>query len=259
MPSQNRLTAKLAVVIPPAVLFLVLLGLWEAVVRLFDIPVFILPAPTAVWSSLLRWHTALWMHALQTLYTTVLGFLLAMVTGIVLGALVGYSKRIYSALYPLLVGFNSVPRVALVPLLVIWFGIGTVPAILTAFLISFFPIVVNMATGLATVEPELTDLLRSLGASRREIFFKVGIHCSLPYLFASLKVAATLAFVGSVISETVASNKGIGYLMVIASSRFDVPLVFAGLVVIAAMGVALYMVFALLEKRFTPWAYRGRN
>lgn len=259
MRSRNRLAAKSAVVMLPLLLFLVLLGLWEGVVRLFDIPVFILPAPTDIWISLLRWHEALWMHAVQTLYTTLLGFLLAMMTGVVLGALVGYSKLIYSALYPLLVGFNSVPRVALVPLLVIWFGIGTVPAVLTAFLISFFPIVVNMATGLATVEPELTDLLRSLGAGRREIFFKVGIHCSLPYLFASLKVAATLAFVGSVISETIAANKGIGHLMVVASSRFDVSLVFAGLVVIACMGIALYVLFALLEKRFTPWAYRGRR
>ena len=259
MPSQNRLAAKLAIVMPPTLLFLVFLGLWEVVVRLFDIPVFILPAPTVVWGSLLRWHRALWIHAVQTLYTTLLGFLLAMVTGIVLGALVAYAKFIYSALYPLLVGFNSVPRVALVPLLVIWFGIGTVPAILTAFLISFFPIVVNMATGLATVEPELTDLLRSLGASKREIFLKVGIHCSLPYLFASLKVAVTLAFIGSVIAETIAANKGIGYVMVLASARFDTPLVFAGLVVIAGMGVALYAVFALLENRFTPWAYRGRH
>ncbi len=144
-------------------------------------------------------------------------------------------------------------------MLVIWFGIGTVPAIITAFLISFFPIVVNVATGLATLEPEWQDVLRSLGANKRQIFIKIGIPRSLPYLFASLKVAATLAFVGAVIAETVAANRGIGYLMLSASSRFEVPLVFAGLVVVAAMGVALFAVFAVVETRLTGWAYRGQS
>jgi NitT/TauT family transport system permease protein len=140
---------------------------------------------------------------------------------------------------------------------VIWFRIGDIPAIITAFLISFFPIAVNVATGLATLEPELQDVLRSLGANKLQIFRKVGLPRTLPYFFASLKVAVTLAFVGSVISETVASNRGVGYLMIVASSRFDVPLVFAGLIVIAAMGVALFAIFAMLEGRFTGWAYRS--
>lgn len=194
---------------------------------------------------------------MQTLYTTLAGFGLAVIVGLLLGWLVGYSRIVYSALYPLLIGFNSIPKVAIVPLLVIWFRIGTVPAILTAFLISFFPIAVNVATGLATLEPELQDVLRSLGANKWQIFVKVGLPRSLPYFFASLKVAVTLAFVGSVISETVASNLGVGYLMIAASSRFDVALVFAGLVVIAAMGVALFGIFAVLERRLTGWAYRG--
>src|SRR6185295_7217340 len=121
---------------------------------------------------------------------------------------------------------NSVPKVALVPILVIWFGIGTVPAILTAWVISFFPIVVNVATGLATIEPEMRDVLRSLGANRWQILTKVGIPRSMPYLFGSLKIAITLAFIGSVISETVAGNEGIGYMMLSASAKPDTPLVF---------------------------------
>jgi NitT/TauT family transport system permease protein len=153
---------------------------WEIVVLLFSIPKFILPAPTDIWASLLQWHQAIWTHALQTLYTTLVGFGLAVVFGLVLGWLVGYSAIMYSALYPLLIGFNSVPKVALVPLLVIWFGIGTVPAILTAFLIAFFPIVVNVATGLATLEPELQDVLRSLGANKWEIFVKWGCPALCP-------------------------------------------------------------------------------
>src|SRR5262249_43917114 len=162
-------------------------------------------------------------------------------------------------LYPVMIGFNSIPKVALVPVIVIWFGIGAVPAIITACSIAFFPIAVNIATGLATIEPEMQDVLRSLGANRWEVLTKAGIPRSMPYLFASLKIAITLAFVGSVISETVASNKGIGYLMLSASSRFEVPLVFAGLLVVGAMGIGMYAVCATFEKRMTRWAFRSQD
>ncbi|PJF46387.1 MAG: ABC transporter permease, partial [Candidatus Thermofonsia Clade 3 bacterium] len=152
-----------------------------------------------------------------------------------------------------------IPKAALVPVFVIWFGVGTMPAILIAFLIAFFPIAVNVGTGIATVEPEMQDVLRSLGGSRFDMFRKIGFPRAMPYFFASLKVAVTLSFVGSVIAELGASNRGIGNMMVIASSRFEVPLVFAGLLVVAAMGVALYAAFALLERRMVRWAYRGQN
>lgn len=231
--------------------------LWEGLVRLLNIPEYVLPTPSASIMAGWEFRDAIWMHSAQTLYTTLAGFGIAVVFGVVLGALVGSSRSVYKAANPLLVGFNSVPKVALVPVLVMWFGIGTVPAIITAFLISFFPIVVNVATGLATLEPELRDVLRSLGAKRRDILFKVGLPRSLPYFFASLKVAITLAFVGSVISETVASNKGVGYLMMSASSRFNMPLVFAGLLVIAVLGIVMYALFAVIEQRSTRWANRG--
>jgi NitT/TauT family transport system permease protein len=231
--------------------------LWEAVVRLFGIAPYILPSPSQSIVEGWAYKGPIAEHALQTLYTTSAGFVLAVAFGMLLGVAVGASKLAYRALYPVLVGFNSVPKVALVPILVIWFGIGTVPAIITAFLISFFPVVVNVATGLATLEPELEDVLRVLGASKLDILVKVGIPRSLPFFFASLKIAVTLAFVGSVISETVAANAGIGYLMMSASSKFNVPLVFAGLMVIAAMGVGMYEFFAMLERRFTAWAHRG--
>ncbi|MFT3734884.1 MAG: ABC transporter permease [Rhodocyclaceae bacterium] len=198
-------------------------------------------------------------HATQTFLTTMAGFAIAVVVGLVLGAALGSSAVVYRALYPLLVAFNSIPKVAFVPVLVLWFGIGTVPAILTAFLISFFPVMVNVATGLATLEPELEDVLRSLGASRLDILMKVGFPRSMPFFFASLKVAITLAFVGSVVSETVASNEGIGYLMMSASSSSNMPLVFAGLIVIGAMGVVTYELFAWVERRVTGWAIRGQN
>ena len=230
--------------------------LWEAVCVVFNIQEFVLPRPSVVAASIVKRADVLAFHALHTFYTTMLGFVLAVVGGMLLGALVGSSRLLYTGLYPLLIGFNSVPKVAVVPVLVFWFGIGVVPAVITAFLVSFFPVTVNVATGLATLEPELEDVLRALGASRRDILIKVGIPRSLPYLFASLKVAITLAFIGSVISETVASNEGIGYLILAASARFDVPLVFAALTVIAVMGIVMYGLFALVERRTTGWATR---
>src|SRR5207302_3540090 len=150
---------------------------------------------------------------LFTLSTTLLGFGMAVGFGLLLGLAVGWSPAIYAALYPLMIGFNAIPKVAVVPILVLWFGIGVIPAVLTAFLISFFPIVVNVATGLATIEPELEDVLKALGASKLDIIRKVGIQRALPYFFCSLKVAIALAFVGAVVSETVGSNKRIGKLM----------------------------------------------
>ncbi|MTJ81412.1 MAG: ABC transporter permease [Telmatospirillum sp.] len=241
----------------PAIATIGLFLVWELAVRGLHVPDYILPTPSASVAAGWTFRAALGMHALQTLLTTLAGFVIAVLFGVMLGSLVGSSRTIYAAANPILIGFNSVPKVAVVPVLVMWFGIGTLPAILTAFLISFFPIVVNVATGLATLEPELRDVLRSLGASRLDVLRKVGFPRALPFFFASLKVAVTLAFVGSVMSETVASNKGMGYLMMSAGSRFNMPLVFAGLLVIAAMGVAMYGIFSVIERRSTRWATRG--
>ena len=145
---------------------------------------------------------------------------------------------------------------AVVPIFVLWFGAGTVPAILTAMIICIFPIVVNVATGIATVEPELEDVMKTLKASKTEILWNVGLPRAMPYFFASLKVSVTLAFVGSVVAETVASNRGVGNMMMIASSSFNVPLVFAGLMVLAFLGVSLYVLFSLIERRVAGWSMR---
>jgi len=177
--------------------------------------------------------------------------------GLALGIAVGWHRALYSGIYPVLVGFNSIPKVAVVPVLILWFGIGEVPALLTAFLISFFPIVVNVATGLATMEPELEDVLRALGASKMDIMLKVGIPRTQPYLFGSLKVAITLAFVGTVVSETVGANGGLGYQIALAGSNFQMPLVFAALLLLAVEGIAMYAVFAYVEVYFTRWAFRS--
>ncbi len=246
-------------VVSPAAFTIGLFVVWEVVCRVFSVPMTILPAPSVIFDALVQYKAPIIENSWVTLWTTLLGFAMATVFGLLLGIAVGWHKAIYAGIYPLLVGFNSVPKVAVVPVLILWFGLGEVPAILTAFLISFFPVVVNVATGLATTEPELEDVLRALGASKLDIMRKVGVPRSLPYFFGSLKVAITLAFVGAVVAETVGANKGIGKLMLDAQAAFQVQIVFAGLIVLAVLGIILYAATALIEKRFTGWAFRGQN
>jgi NitT/TauT family transport system permease protein len=233
--------------------------LWELFVRALGIPQFVLPAPSAILQSLWTWREPILENCLQTLMTTLIGFAIAIAVGLAGGIALGSSTVLYDGFYPALIAFNSVPKVAVIPILVIWFGIGTIPAIITAFLLSFFPILVNVATGIATVEPELRDVLRALGASQWQVLTKVGLPRAMPYFFASLKVAMTVAFVGSIVSETVAANKGVGALMLIASSRFEVPLAFAGLLVTSLMGVGMYVICVAIERRMTGWATRGSD
>jgi NitT/TauT family transport system permease protein len=233
--------------------------MWQLCVDAFNIQSFILPAPSAIFAAAWQWQWPILDNAWQTFMETAIGFLFAIVVGLFAGIAIGSSSLVYDGLYPALIGFNTIPKVAVVPILVIWFGIGTVPAIITAFLLSFFPILVNVATGIATVEPELQDVLRALGASRWQVITKVGLPRSMPYFFASLKVAITVAFVGSIVAETVAANKGIGNFMLVASSRFEVPLAFAGLLVTSAMGIGLYVVASAIERRMTAWAVRATD
>lgn len=232
---------------------------WEAICFLFGISDLILPRPSQIVASLIQYAPAIQPHAQQTLYTTLTGFSMGVAIAVCLGVLIGSSRLAYDTAYPLLVGFSSIPKVAVVPIFVLWFGAGTVPAVLTAMIICIFPIVVNVATGIATVEPELEDVMKTLKASKADILWNVGLPRAMPYFFASLKVSITLAFVGSVVAETVASNRGVGNMMMIASSTFNVPLVFAGLLILATMGVSLYAIFAVIERRVTGWAMRKHD
>jgi NitT/TauT family transport system permease protein len=249
---------RLKLAMPWGILVLLLLG-WETACTLFHVRTAILPKPSAIAISLVTYFPIIMQQAAQTLATTLIGFGVAAALGLLVGMAIGASGLVYAGLYGLLVAFNSVPKVALVPIFVVWFGIGTIPAILTAFALAFFPIVVNVATGLATIEPELRDVLRSMGAREDQILLKIGLPRVLPFFFGSLKVAITLAFVGSITSETVASNNGIGYLMMSASSQFNVALVFAGVTVVGVLGVLMYALFGLVENRLTGWAHRSAN
>ena len=243
----------------PLVLLLATLALWQAICTGFEVSDFIFPSPWRIVEQAWEHRWTILGHAWRTYWVTMVGFGIAIAVGVLLGFLMGSSRLAYNAMYPLMTGFNALPKAAFVPILVVWFGIGAGPAILTAFLISFFPIMVNIATGLATLEPELEDVLRVLGAKRWDVLVKVGLPRSMPYFYASLKVAITLAFVGTTVSEMTASNEGIGYLLISAGSSMQMGLAFAGLVVVGAMAMGMYELFSVLERRTTGWAHRGSN
>ena len=253
---MTDILATLRAKAPSTALIIGVFALWELACIAFGISDIVLPRPSQIMATLWDRWPALWPHTYQTLYTTLLGFGWGVMIGVVLGVLIGSSRLAFETAYPLLVGISSIPKVAVVPIFVLWFGAGTVPAVLTAMIICIFPIVVNVATGIATVEPELEDVMKTLKASKLDILWNVGLPRAMPYFFASLKVSITLAFVGSVVAETVASNRGIGNMMMIASSSFNVPLVFAGLFILAGLGVTLYLIFSFIERRVTGWAHR---
>jgi NitT/TauT family transport system permease protein len=243
--------------IAPWAALTVFLVLWQLICTLFSVPEYIFPSPIKIVLSFVEFFGPLMEAAWRTFWVTMVGFGISIVVGVLLGFLVGSSRMAYAALYPLLVAFNAVPKAAIIPILIVWFGIGLGPGILTAFLISFFPITVNMATGLATLEPELEDVLRVLGAKRWDVLIKVGLPRSMPYFYGSLKIAITLAFVGTVLAEMTAGDSGIGSLMLSAGSQQRMALAFAGLVTISLMAMAMYELFSLIEKRTTGWAHRG--
>jgi len=253
--SRNKTFRRVLPWLVVVALFLV----WQLCVEGFQIEEFVLPAPSAIFASAWEFRGPILLSAWQTFLTTALGFFFAIVVGMASGVAIGSSPTIYDGFYPVLIGFNTIPKVAVVPILIIWFGVGSIPAVVTAFLLSFFPILVNVATGIATVEPELQDVLRALGASRWQVIKKVGLPRSMPYFFASLKIAITVAFIGSIVAETVGGNKGIGSFMLVASSRFEVPLAFAALLVTSVMGIVMYAITSTVERRMTGWATRGPN
>lgn len=236
-----------------ALIFLI----WEALVQLFKVPRYILPAPTAIVSTILRYGSYLLENLLDTTVSALAGLAIATVTSFTLSIAMSYSRAFRDTLFPLLASFNTIPRAALVPLLVIWFGLGWTPRVLTAFLLAFFPMIVPVLTAMTTVEKELVELLTAYGASKMQILVKVSIPKSLPYLMSSLHTGLTSAYVGAVIAEMIASDKGIGYVILSSSSRLDTSLVFACLILLSVTTLVASKIISVIEKRVAKWAYRS--
>lgn len=237
----------------PFFLILAVFLIWELIIRIFNISAYLIPAPLAVLQQIIAEWPRLWRESLITTYATLGGFGLSILIGIPAAVMIAYSRVIESFLYPLLVFSQSIPKIAIAPLFVVWFGFGIFPKIITAFLLGFFPIVVSTVMGFKSIETEMIDLARSMKASPSQIFLKISFPQALPSIFAGLKVSVTLAVVGAVVGEFVGSNSGIGYLLQIANGNFDLPLMFAALFVLSMIGVLLFAVVDVIEKMMIPW------
>jgi NitT/TauT family transport system permease protein len=231
--------------------------MWELLVRLLHVRPIMLPPPSTVFVEL--WNERAWYfdHAWYTLLTTLAGFALAVVFGVMIAVLLVSSRWFESAIYPLIIAMNSVPKVAIAPLFVIWLGTGAEPKISIAFLIAVFAIIVDTVHGLRSVPGDVMDLGRVLKGSSLDLFLKVRLPSALPAILTGMKVAISLALVGAIVGEFVASQRGLGYVILSAQGTFDTPRVFAAIIVLVIMGIALFGALAWLEWAATPWKRRG--
>ena len=227
--------------------------MWQVTARLWDIPLWLLPTPTDIARAAWEARATLLAHIWVTLYETLVGFGAAVAVGIPLAALLVSSGVIWRALYPILAAIQSVPKTAIAPLLLVWFGTGEMPKVIVAFLIAFFPIVVNTATGMVLIEEDLLHLVRSLSANRLQIFWHIRLPSALPHTFSACKVAVTLAVVGAVIGEFVGADSGLGYLILIASSQLKTDLAFVAILLLAVLGMALFWAVEAVERVTLPW------
>jgi NitT/TauT family transport system permease protein len=244
---------RLRSLITPFVGILVFLAVWEAGVALYKMPAYLLPAPSVIFETFVREFPRLAYHGWVTAYEMLLGYGLAVAVAVPLAIAITSSQRFDSFVMPTLLFFQVVPKVAIAPLFLVWFGVGALPKILVAFLISFFPIVIDAAVGLRSMSVEMTDLARSMGASRMQVFARFRLPTSLPYLFSGLKVAATLAVAGAVVGEFVGADKGLGYLLLVTNSNMETALMFATIVALTIIGLAFFYAVELLEAFLIPW------
>ncbi len=245
----------------PVIAILVLLAFWEWLVWVNQWPNYKMASPSDLGPAFRKFRYLFLQYGWETLWRTVAGLLLAIVFGTLLGMVMGFSRLMREALYPLLVGFNAIPKATVVPVIALMFvGAHDMNTILIAFMISFFPIAVSVSIGLSTLEPEYRDILRSLGASRFTIFRKIALPKTLPEFFGALKVAVTLAFIGTNLMEIVEPHgKGLGHLFDSGKISADYPLMFAVLIALAFLGIVLYYIVVWLEHVFAGWAERTEH
>lgn len=243
----------------PLATVLILLVLWDLVVRLFGLPVYLVPRPSAVAARIVTDAGLLLRHGAITLAESIGGFLLSVVIGVPLGMALVASRLLERAVMPLLVVSQSFPKVAIAPLIVIWFGLGVLPKLVIGFLIAFFPVVISAIAGMRSVDPDLLDLARSMQGNGLRTFLKIRVPFALPQMFAGFKVAVAFATVGAVVGEWVGADSGLGYLLLWANANLDTPLLFAILVCLMIIGLALYYVVEVMERLALPWHVSVRD
>lgn len=253
---QSTLVREAAI---PALAIIGLAVLWEVLVRAFKVPEFLLPAPSAIAAE--SWAVAgnLGMHSLATLRTVLLGFLLSVLISLPVALAITSSPAVGNAIYPLLVLTQSIPKVALAPLLVVILGANELPRVVVTFLVAFFPLVISISTGLLAVPAELLELGRVCKANWRQELTRIRLPYAVPFIFSGFKVAITLCVVGAVVAEFVNADKGLGYLIVTSTAFFKVPLAFGAVIMLSLMGIVLFQLVVMLERWLFPWSAKGTS
>jgi NitT/TauT family transport system permease protein len=237
----------------PIVMLVVAVGLWELIVRIGHIPAYLLPAPSAIAVSFVNDWRVIYLNIAPTMLSILGGFFLAVAIGVPLATLIVFSRLAERVLYPPMVASQAIPKVAVAPLFIVWMGYGIAPKVWIAFLIAFFPVVIDTVIGLRSVQPEMLQLGRSMGGGNLRVFLKLRLPNALPNIFGGLKVAITLAVVGAITGEFVGAQAGLGYLLTSASGQMDTTLVFAVLVTISVIATLLFMIIEAVEKMVIPW------
>ncbi|QND58729.1 ABC transporter permease [Mesorhizobium huakuii] len=256
--SEPRLASNWAAAtgswLPAVILLLATIIVWEAVVRIFAISAFIIPAPSEIAQSLVAQWPTLMQASLVTAGEILFGFLVSVVVGIAIALIIVRFDWLGRALYPLVVLFQNVPKVALAPIFILWFGYGLAPKIGLILVIAFFPVTLSMLAGMQSVDRSLLSLMNSVGASPTQILFKIRVPHSLPNLMAGTKIAATLSVIGAIVGEFAGASDGLGYVIQFASTQLDTALVFAALLLVSVLGIAFYYAAEILERIVVPWA-----
>ena len=237
----------------PTAIFFVMLVLWQVIVIVLKVPQAILPTPLVIIETMAKHWELLMIHSWPTLSECLMGFGLAVVVGMGLGISLAFFPKFHNSVYPLIVAFQVVPKVALAPLFIVWFGLGTLSRVLLAFLIAFFPMVVNTYAGILSTDPLMVRMAHSFSANRWTVFCKIEFPNALPYIFSGLKIGITFAVIGIIVAEFVTAQKGLGYLIVFAEGNIDTPLLMAAITVLSIIGVALYAAIVALEKLVVTW------
>jgi NitT/TauT family transport system permease protein len=235
------------------VMYVALLVLWELSVRTFAVPSWILPAPTLIAATARSWAPDLIYNSYITIAETLVGFLLALVLSLPLAIMIAFTVVLRQLLYPILLALQSIPKVALAPLVILWLGVGTAPKVVVVVLVSFFPILVNVVAGLEAVPKPMLDLMHSLKASEAAIFRRVRAPFATPYLFTGCKIAITFAVIGAVIGEFVAAQEGLGYMIIISTAQSLTPLAFAAIILLTFISIGFFYAVEFLERRFVTW------
>ncbi len=247
---------KLLPWISTPILLILIVGFWKLSTVVFDVSPFVLPPPeeVAVRLAALMSQPEIWIvHARITLVETVVGFGFALVTGVMAGAVLGRIFWLELAMRPLIVALQVVPKVALIPLFVIWFGFGLTSKIIIAAILAFFPIMLNVMLGVRSVEPGHRDVMRSLDASRWQQFVSLDFHSTLPYVFAGMEVGIVFALIGAIVGEYLGGNEGLGYMVVVSLNALDAPQLFAVIILLAALGSILFFAVNGLKRLMIPW------